>query len=87
MVDTVDIYAKKVNFHWHLYIGKENRNMKKLALMFLLWMSCLYGATAGDEITGKVVSVIDGNTLEVVSGLNETHKIMLAGSASARTRI
>ena len=53
--------------------------MKKLALMFLLLTSCFFGATAGEEITGRVISVIDGNTLEVESGLNETHKIMLAG--------
>lgn len=53
--------------------------MKKLALIFLLWTSGLLGATAGDEITGKVISVIDGNTLEVESGLNEKQKIMLAG--------
>ncbi len=53
--------------------------MKKLALMFLLWASCLLVAIAGDEITAKVISVIDGNTLEVESGLKEKYIIMLAG--------
>ena len=53
--------------------------MKKLVLVFLMLMGCLYGAIANDEITGKVVSVIDGNTLEVVGSDKEKHKITLVG--------
>jgi endonuclease YncB( thermonuclease family) len=32
-----------------------------------------------NEITGKVITVIDGNTLEVTSSNNEIYKIILAG--------
>jgi endonuclease YncB( thermonuclease family) len=53
--------------------------MEKLALIFFMLIGCFYNATATDGIAGKVVSVIDGNTLEVIDANKETHKIMLAG--------
>ncbi len=34
---------------------------------------------AADELTGKVVTIIDGNTLEVATNDNETYKILLHG--------
>ena len=53
--------------------------MEKL-VVFSMWMvGCVYGAMASDEITGKVVSVIDGNTLEVVGADHQKHKITLVG--------
>jgi len=52
--------------------------MKKvLSLAVALAISCF--ALATDEIAGKVVSVIDGNTVEVIGEDNETYKIMLHG--------
>ena len=42
-----------------------------LLISFMTW--------ASDEITGKVISVIDGNTLEVIAEDNETYKILLHG--------
>lgn len=53
--------------------------MKKLVLVFSIVLGFLSMATAMEEVTGKVVAVIDGNTLEVLDGKKETHKIMLAG--------
>lgn len=34
---------------------------------------------ANDELAGKVVTVIDGNTIEIVTAENETYKIILQG--------
>ena len=45
--------------------------MMAVLISFMTW--------ANDEIAGKVVSVIDGNTLEVVGEDNETYKILLHG--------
>lgn len=36
-------------------------------------------ALAEEEVKGKVIEVIDGNTLSVVGEDNQTHKVMLAG--------
>jgi micrococcal nuclease len=49
--------------------------------IFLALLCCLAfcKASANDNITGKVVSVIDGNTIEVLTSENETIKIILAG--------
>jgi endonuclease YncB( thermonuclease family) len=52
--------------------------MKKLMLLGL----CLLIAASGfgkEVISGKVVSVIDGNTIEVLTADNETYKLMLHG--------
>ncbi len=50
---------------------------KVLGVLVGLFFSMV--AFAGDEITGKVVSVIDGNTVEVIAEDNETYKILLHG--------
>lgn len=36
-------------------------------------------ALAGDEVKGKVIAVIDGNTLSIAGDDNQTHQVMLAG--------
>ena len=52
--------------------------MKKvLSLINLLLVSFI--SQANDQTIGKVVTVIDGNTLEVVGEDNETYKILLYG--------
>lgn len=34
---------------------------------------------AGEEIKGKIISVIDGNTIEILTGDQETYKVLLHG--------
>ncbi|HEY8936296.1 MAG TPA: thermonuclease family protein [Cyclobacteriaceae bacterium] len=53
--------------------------MKKLIVLVSVWLGSFCYTLASEEITGKVISVIDGNTLEILSSANETHKVMLAG--------
>jgi micrococcal nuclease len=48
----------------------------RLAMVFLLASSVLW---AKEMIAGKVVTVIDGNTLEIYANDNETYKILLYG--------
>lgn len=60
-----------------LYLSPTIR-MKKFFLL-LLCLPTLIQANAQDEVSGKVVAVVDGNTLEVLTGTNETYKIVLAG--------
>jgi micrococcal nuclease len=48
----------------------------RLAMVFLLASSVLW---AKEMISGKVVTVIDGNTLEIYANDNETYKILLYG--------
>ena len=50
---------------------------KVTSLMIALLFSM--AAWADEEITGKVVSVIDGNTIEVSANDSETYKILLHG--------
>jgi micrococcal nuclease len=51
--------------------------MKTILLLFIL---CSSGVIlAQNEVVGKVVNVIDGNTLEVTSTDNQTQKLVLAG--------
>ncbi|HEY3404445.1 MAG TPA: thermonuclease family protein [Ohtaekwangia sp.] len=50
--------------------------MKPL-LLFFICLIIFHTGYALEEITGKVVSVIDGNTIEVKSGDNEVHQIVL----------
>ena len=50
---------------------------KVTSLMIALLFSM--AAWADEEITGKVVSVIDGNTIEVSTNDSETYKILLHG--------
>jgi micrococcal nuclease len=52
--------------------------MNKILLAFLCCIA-FNKAAAVAIITGKVVSVIDGNTIEVLGSDNETRKILLAG--------
>jgi micrococcal nuclease len=42
---------------------------------FMFWGAAL----AEEEVKGKVIEVIDGNTLSIVGEDNQTHKVMLAG--------
>ena len=52
--------------------------MKKvISLVVMLFVSVI--VWANDQTTGKVVTVIDGNTVEVIGEDNETYKILLNG--------
>ena len=51
--------------------------MKKGVIVFLLLASV--SVYAGEEISGKVKSVIDGNTLEIQDENNEIQIVLLAG--------
>jgi endonuclease YncB( thermonuclease family) len=55
--------------------------MKRMVLMGIMAVTCtaLIEAHGTEEITGTVVSVIDGNTLELAGNDNQTQKIFLAG--------
>ena len=52
--------------------------MKKLLVSLLFCMTLTQGF-AQDDLSGKVISVLDGNTIEVLTSANETYKITLAG--------
>jgi endonuclease YncB( thermonuclease family) len=52
--------------------------MKKVIVFALLSLSSRL-LLANEILNGKVTSVIDGNTLEVTTGFNETYRIVLAG--------
>lgn len=43
---------------------------------WLLWLSCYLHA---DTLTGKVVGVTDGDTITVLDGSRQTHKVRLSG--------
>ena len=49
------------------------------ALILIVLVAAAVCAQAGDQITAKVVSVIDGNTLEIMGSDNEKRKVLLAG--------
>jgi endonuclease YncB( thermonuclease family) len=51
--------------------------MRKAALMAMAFISL--NVFAESEITGKVVSVIDGNTIELITDQSESYKILLYG--------
>ena len=51
--------------------------MKKGMIVFLLFVS--FSVFAGEEISGKVTSVIDGNTLEIQDTNNEIQIVLLSG--------
>jgi endonuclease YncB( thermonuclease family) len=57
---------------------KTKMNMKSVVMGILVFLfpACLL---ATDLISGKVITVIDGNTLEVYTSDNETYKIFLFG--------
>ncbi|HCW08090.1 MAG TPA: hypothetical protein DGG95_12080 [Cytophagales bacterium] len=52
--------------------------MAKIIVALVGWLICTVGF-AEQEISGKVVSVIDGNTIELVADDSETYKITLYG--------
>lgn len=52
--------------------------MKKILILMVLIAGTTW-AQANDQITARVVSVIDGNTLEIIGSDNEKQKILLAG--------
>jgi endonuclease YncB( thermonuclease family) len=52
--------------------------MKKLLIFVVVMMSGMTGF-AGNILNGKVTSVIDGNTFEMIAEDNDTYKIMLYG--------
>jgi endonuclease YncB( thermonuclease family) len=51
--------------------------MKRLGFLFLMVISAY--AVAEEKISGKIKSVIDGNTLEIQDENNETQIVQLAG--------
>lgn len=53
--------------------------MKTKVLGTLAGLLVISSIWANDEISGKVVTVIDGNTLEVIGDDNETIKVSLVG--------
>jgi endonuclease YncB( thermonuclease family) len=53
--------------------------MKKLLALIVVATSVVSAVANGNEFQGKVVEVIDGNTLKVISTENETYKIVLLG--------
>lgn len=57
---------------------KTRVNMKSAVIGIFVLLMPMY-LLASDVITGKVITVIDGNTLEVFTNDNETYKILLFG--------
>lgn len=53
--------------------------MKSLIIVILIILGCLNAAMAYDEVSGKVISVVDGTTLEVAGSDKQIYKIRLAG--------
>lgn len=53
--------------------------MKKLLSLILVVSSMVTAVANGNEFQGKVVEVIDGNTLKVISTENESYRIVLLG--------
>lgn len=54
--------------------GYMRRLVGSAMVAFMCW-----GVALAEEVKGKVVEVIDGNTLSVIGEDNQTHKVMLAG--------
>jgi micrococcal nuclease len=52
--------------------------MTKYLLCLFSCLSC-FQAMSNDSVNGKVISVLDGNTIEVVGEDKENHVVMLAG--------
>jgi len=53
--------------------------MKKLIAITLACFAGTISSVLANDITGKVVSVIDGNTVEITSSTQEKHKVILVG--------
>jgi micrococcal nuclease len=54
-------------------------DIKAFSLCIVVGILISNGLRAQQDFTGKVTTVIDGNTVEVSSQANETHKILLVG--------
>jgi micrococcal nuclease len=68
-------------FELHLWNGKAVVSCDRKTLLFCiaLGISISNIAFANGDVTGKVVAVIDGNTVEVLDNNKQTHKILLIG--------
>jgi endonuclease YncB( thermonuclease family) len=53
--------------------------MRTLNLSLLLLFASIYTAIANNSITGKVITVIDGNTMEIQGDDAQAYKVILAG--------
>ncbi len=53
---------------------------RAIAAFFLV---CLSPAASADSLTGKIVKVVDGDTLYVLDANYKDHKIRLAGGVKA----
>ena len=53
--------------------------MKSLIIIILIVLGCLNAVMAYDQLSGKVISVVDGTTLEVAGDDKQIYKIRLAG--------
>jgi micrococcal nuclease len=53
--------------------------MRTINLSLILLLAGIYTAMANNSITGKVITVIDGNTVEILSDDTQTYKVILAG--------
>jgi len=58
--------------------NQKGRNMKNLLILFAT-VTLATNGFAGNVLTGKVTSVIDGNTFEMLADDNESYKVMLYG--------
>ena len=57
----------------------KKKRMQRIGFM-LFWLTATVAAWGGNgEMTGKVIAVIDGNTVEVADEDNQKHTIILAG--------
>jgi micrococcal nuclease len=65
--------------YFEVLISKWNAMKNQMIIGLLMLSTSLLFANANDEVTGKVVTVIDGNTIEVATAENETYKILLHG--------
>jgi endonuclease YncB( thermonuclease family) len=64
----------------HFWNSKSNGRLKIIALMVgVIGMSNPVITHANNDVSGTVVSVIDGNTVEVSNGETEKHKLLLFG--------
>src|SRR6218665_1714492 len=61
-----------------MYLQRRIGSMRK-GFLFVSAMLVSAFLFANEEIAGKVVTVIDGNTIEMVTAENEKYKIMLHG--------
>jgi endonuclease YncB( thermonuclease family) len=53
--------------------------MKSLMILIASIMGCINFASAYEEISGRVIAVVDGTTLEIASNDKQIYRIRLAG--------